>query len=84
MCEDYRAAANIDLEHDRADLSRKVACPLLTLWGEHGAMHMMFDVLATWQERGSDVRGKSLPGGHWLPEQLPDLIYRELHEFFST
>jgi haloacetate dehalogenase len=83
MCEDYRAAAGIDLEHDRADLDRKTECPLLTLWGEHGAMHKMFDVLATWQERGTDVRGKPLPGGHWLPEQTPDLIHRELHEFFS-
>lgn len=82
MCEDYRAAAGIDLEHDRSDLGRKVECPLLTIWGEHGAMHRMFDVLATWRERGTTVTGKSLPGGHWLPEQLPDAIHQELRTFF--
>lgn len=84
MCEDYRAAAGIDLEHDRSDLEKKIDCPLLVLWGEQGAMHRLFDVLATWRERGTKVRGKSLPGGHWLPEQVPALVHHELKTFLST
>jgi haloacetate dehalogenase len=84
MCEDYRAAAGIDLEHDRSDLEMKVACPLLTLWGEHGAMHRQFDVLATWRERGDKVSGKTLPGGHWLPEQIPSIVCDELKSFLSV
>ncbi len=81
MCEDYRAAASIDLEHDKADLQTKIACPLLVLWGERGAMHRLYDVLGTWRERASNVRGKSLPGGHWLPEELPAAVYEELKSF---
>jgi len=84
MCEDYRAGAGIDLEFDRVDLDTKVSCPLLVLWGEHGAMHRLYDVLATWRERASDVRGKALPGGHWLPEQVPSLVYDELISFLAT
>jgi haloacetate dehalogenase len=81
MCEDYRAGASIDLEHDRADPDKKISCPLLVLWGEQGAMHRLYDVLDTWRERASDVRGKALPGGHWLPEQVPQLLLDELKTF---
>jgi haloacetate dehalogenase len=80
-CEDYRASASIDLEHDDADLDRKVACPLLALWGEHAPMHRLYDVAATWRERASNVSGKSLPGGHFLPEELPDETLAELRDF---
>lgn len=83
MCEDYRAAATIDLEHDKADLDKKIVCPLLALWGEHGAMHKLYDVLETWRPRGVDVTGKSVPGGHWLPEQNPDAVYDELRRFLG-
>jgi haloacetate dehalogenase len=82
MCEDYRAAASIDLEHDQADIERRIACPLLVLWGEHGAMHPLYDVLATWSECATEVRGAALPGGHWLPEQLPTETYAALQSFF--
>ncbi len=81
MCEDYRAAATIDLDHDMADLDAKVQCPLLVLWGAKGAMDPLYDVLSTWQERAADVRGKSLPGGHWIPEQLPGELTAELMRF---
>jgi len=84
MCEDYRAAAGIDLEHDKADLDRKIQCPLLALWGEKAPMHRLYDVLATWRERALDVRGKTLPGGHWLPEQLPEQLYAELRSFLAS
>jgi haloacetate dehalogenase len=84
MCEDYRAAASIDLEHDRADLATPVRCPLLALWGERGAMHALYDVAATWRERASDVSGKALPGGHWLPEEVPAELFAELSPFLSA
>ncbi|MBC7983471.1 MAG: alpha/beta hydrolase [Candidatus Obscuribacterales bacterium] len=84
MCEDYRAAANVDLEHDKADIDKKVPCPMLVLWGQNGAMHRMYDVLATWRDRASNVNGKPLPGGHWLPEEIPDRIYDELKSFLQA
>jgi haloacetate dehalogenase len=83
MCEDYRAAASIDLEHDEADLAKKVECPLLTLWGAKGAMHSLYDLPAVWRERANDVSGKAMPGGHWLPEEVPEEIYQELKAFLS-
>ncbi len=82
-CEDYRAAASIDLVHDEADLDRRVACPLLALWGEKGAMHRLYDVAACWRERADDVRGKALPCGHYLPEEAPDQTADELIAFFG-
>ena len=81
MCEDYRAGASIDLEHDEADLSKKIACPLLTLWGLKGPMGRIFDVLAIWKAKGVDVAGKGLPGGHNLQEEIPDLVLAELRPF---
>jgi haloacetate dehalogenase len=81
MCEDYRAAAGIDLQHDEADLERRIECPLLAIWGEHGAMHRLYDVLSIWRERGTSVTGFALPGGHWLPEQLPQETFGALLEF---
>jgi haloacetate dehalogenase len=81
MCEDYRAAASIDLEHDEADLTKKIECPLLTLWGAKGAMGPMYDILATWRERASNVSGKGLPAAHWLPEEVPQELYQELKAF---
>jgi haloacetate dehalogenase len=83
MCEDYRAGATIDLVHDRADLNRQVACPALILWGERGAMAALYDVLATWKERASQVYGKALPGGHWLPEECPEPLTQELLAFLA-
>jgi haloacetate dehalogenase len=78
MCEDYRAGASIDLEHDRADLTKTVACPLLALWGERGPMGRLYDVLAIWRERGTNVSGKGLPGGHNLQEELPEQVLTEV------
>jgi len=84
MCEDYRAAASIDLEHDEADLTKKIECPLLTLWGAKGAMQQLYDVPATWRERAKNVSGKGLPGGHWLPEEVPNEVYAELKAFLLS
>ena len=83
MCEDYRAGASIDLKHDEADLSKKVACPLLTLWGLKGPMGRIFDVLAIWKEKGVTVSGKGLPGGHNLHEEIPDQVLAELRPFLK-
>jgi len=70
-CEDYRAAATIDLDHDRADLDRKVRCPLLVLWGAHGLVGQLYDVLGTWRERAEDVTGRAIDCGHYLAEEAP-------------
>jgi haloacetate dehalogenase len=84
MCEDYRAAASIDLKHDEADLAKKITAPLLTLWGEKGAMGKLYDVLAIWKERGTKVTGKGLPGGHNLQEDVPNEVLAELTAFLKA
>ena len=81
-CEDYRAAATIDLAHDAADVERKIDCPLLVLWGEKGVVHRFFDPIADWKSVASDVRGKALPSGHYLAEEAPDATFAELLAFF--
>jgi haloacetate dehalogenase len=81
-CEDYRAAAGIDLEHDRADLGRKVACPVLALWGAKGVIERSYPVLEIWRERVRDLRGKALPCGHFLAEEAPTETVAELLNFF--
>ncbi len=82
-CEDYRASASIDMKHDEEDLNRKIICPLLALWGERGAVHRMFDVLAVWRERAANVSGQPLPGRHFLPEEIPDETLAELLAFLK-
>ena len=83
-CEDYRAAASIDLEHDNADVAagRKVACPLLALWGEKGVVNRMFAPLRDWGAVAVDVRGRALPSGHFLAEEAPEATLAELQGFF--
>jgi len=81
MCEDYRASASIDLKHDEADLAKKIACPLLTLWGLKGPMGRLYDVMAIWKERGTTVTGKGLAAGHNLQEEAPAEVLAELRAF---
>lgn len=83
MCEDYRAGASIDLEHDRSDLERKVTCPLLVLWGAKNPIWRRFDMLDTWRQRAATVTGEALACGHYLPEEAPDATYARLQAFFS-
>jgi haloacetate dehalogenase len=74
MCEDYRAAASIDLEHDRQSRAEghKIACPTQVLWGEFGVIHKLFRPLELWQAQCSaEVTGHTLPCGHYLPEEQP-------------
>jgi len=82
-CEDYRAAASIDLEHDRADAGKGIACPLLVLWGGRGVVARTYDVLATWREKASDVRGQPIDGGHFLPEERPAETLAALRGFLA-
>jgi len=84
MCEDYRAGASIDLEHDEADMKsgRKIACPLLVLWGEKGNVGKMFDVMTIWRERASTtVRGRSMPSGHNIQLDASEQLLTELRGF---
>ena len=80
-CEDYRAGASIDLEHDEADIDHRLGCPLLVLWGEQGRIAKAFDVLETWRERADDVRGRAVPGAHFPAEEAPRETLAELVPF---
>jgi haloacetate dehalogenase len=86
ICEDYRASASIDLEHDRADMAagKKLSIPLRVLWGEHGAVGANFDVLKLWNERASQVSGRALACGHYIAEETPDELISEALHFFSS
>jgi len=86
ICEDYRASAGIDLDHDRADIAagRRLAQPLRVLWGAHGAVGRSFDVLSLWRERADDVAGGALPSGHYIPEEAPAELLAEALAFFNA
>ncbi len=86
-CEDYRAAAGIDLAHDRADdaAGRRITVPVLALWGALGTVGKLWDVLATWRAKADGtVVGRALPCGHYLPEERPDAVLAELRAFFAA
>jgi haloacetate dehalogenase len=82
-CEDYRAAASIDLEHDDADaaVGRHISCPLLVLWGDRGFVGNNYDVLEVWRRYADDVRGRGLDCGHFVPEEAPAQTIAALREF---
>lgn len=85
-CEDYRASAGIDLEHDRASRAQrqKIICDTLVLWGERGVVHRLFKPLALWQAQCSaTVSGQLLPAGHFIPEELPSETAAALRAFFA-
>jgi len=82
-CEDYRAAAGIDLAHDRLDLNRKLDCPLHILWGRLGIVGQLFDVLSPWRERAKHVSGRPLDCGHYLAEEAPKETLTEIFEFLT-
>ena len=84
-CEDYRAAAGIDLDHDRADRAagRLIEVPLLVLWGEQGVVHRCFRPLDEWRKVAREVRGETLPCGHYIAEEAPDLLLAKVLAFFA-
>jgi haloacetate dehalogenase len=83
-CEDYRAAATIDLMHDKQDARKKIRMPVLALWGRHGVIEALFDCLADWREVAEDVRGKALNCGHFIPEEKPRELLLELRRFLDV
>ncbi len=86
-CEDYRASAGIDLEHDRASRERgeKIACDLLVLWGERGVVNRLFKPLDLWRAQcAGHVSGETVPSGHYIPEELPERTADALRAFFSA
>ena len=82
-CEDYRAAATIDLVHDKQNKSR-ITMPLLALWGRQGVIAALFDCLADWREVATDVRGRALQCGHFIPEEKPKELLAELRRFLKN
>ncbi len=84
MCNDYRAAIDVDFAHDAEDLDRQVTCPALVLYGATGAMAKHYDVEATWASRLADMRAEAIPGGHFFvdqhPEQTADALFAFLKE----
>ena len=82
--EDYRAAASIDYEDDERDLGTKLSCPVYTIWGQFGKMESLFDVVDTWKEKADNVIGKSLPCGHFIPEEAPDELLTEIVPFLTN
>jgi haloacetate dehalogenase len=85
ICEDYRAAATIDLEHDRfdRDAGNRLALPLMVLWGEQGVVGRCFDPLAEWQRVAADVQGGALPCGHYIAEEAPDTLLERVLPFLA-
>ena len=83
ICEDYRASASIDLEHDREDIDagRHLNLPVLVLWGAQGTVGRCFDPLAEWQKVATDVRGQALPCGHYIGEEVPQLLLEHVLPF---
>jgi haloacetate dehalogenase len=83
-CEDYRAGATYDFALDEADRGRKrIAAPLLALWGARGQVASWYDILAVWRDWADDVRGHAIDSGHYLAEEAPEATYTSLHAFFS-
>jgi haloacetate dehalogenase len=90
ICEEYRAAATRDREHDEADrrTGRRIACPVLALWSGRGALNAWYTEaggpLALWRAWADDVQGRPLDGGHFFPEEIPDETARALTRFFTV
>lgn len=85
LCEDYRASASIDLQHDQSDrdAARMVQAPLLVLWGEHGVVQRCFKPLDEWRRVARQVQGSSLPCGHYIPEEAPDELLAQALPFLA-
>ena len=83
-CDEYRAGATIDLVHDRADRGRRIAIPLLMLWGQHSSQGSGYDVLSVWRDHAETVSGHAIDSGHFLPEEAPEDTYRALRDFFAA
>ena len=85
ICEDYRASAGLDLEHDQADIDagNKLKCPLLALWGEKGTVGRCFSPLHEWQKVALNVDGNALASGHYIAEEIPELLLEYTLDFLK-
>jgi haloacetate dehalogenase len=85
ICEDYRASAGLDLEHDKADIDagNKLKCPLLALWGEKGTVGRCFSPLHEWQKVALNVDGNALASGHYIAEEIPELLLEYTLDFLK-
>ena len=84
MCEDYRAGATIDLEHDAADSARRILCPLMVLWGERNPIWDRFDMLGVWRQFAATVIGSAVPAGHYLAEEAPEHVLAKVLPFLTV
>ena len=84
ICEDYRASAGIDLEHDKLDQGHLIEVPLLVIWGAMSVVGDLYDVVETWRQKARNVTGFALPCGHAIPEEAPDELASELLQFFAN
>ena len=82
-CEDYRAAASIDIEHDNADLGKKLKMPILTLWAKHGVIETCFNGLKLWRLRAKKVEGEALDATHYMAEEIPEEVAARMSNFYS-
>jgi haloacetate dehalogenase len=83
-CSDYRASATVDLEHDAADIDRKISCPTLVLYGAAGAMAALYDIPDQWRSRCSNLTAASIPGGHFFVDQFPEQTARIVGGFLDA
>ncbi|TQI78667.1 haloacetate dehalogenase [Serratia fonticola] len=83
ICEDYRAAATIDLEDDTVDSEKRILCPLQLLWGEKGTVGQLYDVIGTWQDKANNVEGTALPCGHAPHEEVPEKMLAVMLPFLK-
>ncbi|WP_319826582.1 alpha/beta hydrolase [Thalassovita sp.] len=84
MCNDYRAALEVDFALDAVDLGRQVTCPALVLYGADGAMARAYDVPETWRERCGRMQAKGIPGGHFFPDTAPEATATAVMEFLLS
>lgn len=86
ICEDYRAGATLDYDQDEEDrrAGKRIACPVLALWGGRGNLEEWYDVVGIWRDWTCEVRGRALDCGHYLPEEAPEETYEELRTFFTA
>lgn len=85
MCEDYRASASVDLEHDREDIQNqfKLQMPVKVLWGEYGQVNACFKPLEDWKKVARYVSGHTVKSGHYIPEEIPEVLIEEIENFFN-
>jgi haloacetate dehalogenase len=90
ICEEYRAAATLDIEHDKVDQkeSRRITCPMLHLWASGGPLDTFYEqeggALGIWRKWADNVNGQALKGGHFFPEENPTETTELLKKFLSA